>query len=265
MTLESKIIDIESLISMTPNQRRIEIISHTRNFNKLNEIDQARELARVINTFIMDYINLHVDRDFSSSSGSILTIKNLKIAFDKEIDDFKPELIKELKNAMHTKQELLQSPKNIYDMSGATKLSLANNVTRQLSTKLGYLWEKLAAISPYAISPEIEFDLKIKGIDLISLNIDSDDIEYQQLKTQRNTLTGSQKGRSEEELMIHSNPVFCACFLNKSAWTFKHEYIPRVAGEDFWHRIGISYDVLLQSAQELILEVEDEYIKMLTR
>ena len=132
-----------------------------------------------------------------------------------------------------------------------------------LSTTMGLLWERLASISPYAINPEIEFNLKIKGIDLISLNVDTNEIEYQQLKTQHNTLTGSQKGRSVQELIIHDNPVFCACLANNSSWTFSHPDIPRVSGEDFWHRIGISYDVFLKSVQELVLELENEYIEIL--
>lgn len=256
-------IDVNNLISLTPSQRRIEIIKHTNNLSALDEIAQARELARVINTFIEDYINLLVNKDSASSSGSVLEDANLKDAFDKEIDKFKPTAIQQLRNAMPTEQELLRSAKNLYEMSGATKLSFANKVTRNLSTTMGLLWERLASISPYAINPEIEFNLKIKGIDLISLNVDSNDIEYQQLKTQHNTLTGSQKGRSVQELIIHDNPIFCACLANNSSWTFSHPDIPRVSGEEFWHRIGISYDVFLQSVQELVLELEDEYIEIL--
>ncbi|MCL6272223.1 hypothetical protein M3P05_20075, partial [Sansalvadorimonas sp. 2012CJ34-2] len=87
-------------------------------------------------------------------------------------------------------------------------------------------------------------------------------IEYQQLKTQQNTLTGSQKTRSVQELSIHDNPVFCACFPNNK-WTFNHSSIPRVSGEEFWSRIGIPYDLVLEKVNALIIELEQEYVSLL--
>ena len=98
---------------------------------------------------------------------------------------------------------------------------------------------------------------------MIALNKNTNIIEFQQLKTQHNTLTGSQKRRSVEELQIHDNPVFCACFANNSSWTFNHPDIPRVSGTDFWSRIGIPYDLFLNHARNLVLELEKEYVDLL--
>jgi hypothetical protein len=230
-----------------------------------SEIERAREISRVINIFLPDYFKLALNKDSSKEEGSILETNNLNLEFSREINLFKPEAILKLKGALPTKQELIHSSKNIYEMSGAVKLAFANKTTRMLSTSMGMLWERLASISPYAINPEIEFGLRIKGIDLIVLNKNKSAqvIEYQQLKTQHNTLTGSQTTRSVEELKIHANPVFCAVFANNSSWTFNHPNIQRASGDDFWSRIGISYEFFLKHAKKLILELEQEYVALI--
>lgn len=225
-------------------------------------LDRTKEVSRVINIFISAYFQLKIQNDLNQARGSILVDNNLAEAFDKEIEIFKPIAISKLQESMPTTDELLRSSKNVYEMSGATKLAFANKATRTLSTTMGLLWERLASISPYAINPEIEFNLKLKGIDLIALNQDTSNVEYQQLKTQQNTLTGSQKGRSVEELSIHDYPVFCACFSN-SSWTFNDVNIPRISGTDFWSRIGISYDILLPRVKDLVLTLEEEYVRLL--
>ena len=228
-----------------------------------SEIENAREIARVLNTFLAEYFELRISAGSSQENGSILSRENLSAAFDYEIDSFKFEAISQLRVELPVREELLASSSNLYEMFGAVKLSYANRATRNLSTTMGLLWERLASISPYAINTEIEFDLKVKGIDLIAKNIITGKIEYQQLKTQRNTLTGSQKGRSVEELLLHDNPVFCACFANNSKWNFRHPKIPRVVGEQFWSRIGIPYDLVLDKLRALILELESVYISLL--
>ena len=226
-------------------------------------VDGARELSKVINTFVADYFELKIQQDLQRRHGSILSSENLQIAVQNEINQFKPNSVAMLSAAMPTRQEILRSSKNIYEMFGAVKLASGNKATRSLSTGMGLLWERLANLSPYTINPESEFGLKIVGIDLIALNVTTRNIEYQQIKTQHNTLTGSQIPRSISELEIHDHPVFCACFSNKSNWTFRHPTIPRVSGTDFWGRIGIPYEVILANAQNLILELEAEYTKLL--
>ena len=248
----------------SPKKRKEMILGEVTGFNNLDsEIDKTREIARVINTFLEDYFILKIQQDEDLYNGSVLLNENLSSAFDLEINRFKPIAINELKGTVPTKDAILLSSKNVYEMAGATKLAFANKVTRTLSTTMGLLWERLASISPYAINPESEFNLKIQGIDLICMNHTTGVIEYQQLKTQHNTLTGSQKPRSVEELLIHDNPIFCACFANNSSWTFNHPDIPRVSGGDFWSRIGIPYELFLSKARSLVLELENEYVKLL--
>ncbi|GAL33138.1 hypothetical protein JCM19240_6570 [Vibrio maritimus] len=120
-----------------------------------------------------------------------------------KIDNFRPIAVKAINDTKAKVTNPETKPKNIYELAGAATLASANNITRNLSTKMGLLWERVASISPYAINTESEFGLKIKGIDLISLNISTGRVEYQQLKTKHDTLTGSQRERSVEELSIH--------------------------------------------------------------
>ena len=86
-------------------------------------------------------------------------------------------------------------------------------------------------------------------------------IEYQQLKTQHNTLTGSQKSRSIQELEIHENPVFCASF-TLGSWTFNHSSIPRISGVEFWNGIGIEYSTLEIKVKDLFMEFERVFISL---
>lgn len=256
-------ISANNIFILNANERERLILEEAGDLSHLDsEIEKTREISNVLNTFLSDYFPLRLEEDNNRAEGSVLIENNLIAAFDLEIQNFKPRAISVIQNAFSTPEDLRCSSKNIYEMSGAAKLSIGNKVTRNLSTTMGLLWERFASISPYAINPEAEFNMKIKGIDLIASNIDTMDIEYQQLKTQRNTLTGSQQGRSAEELNIHDYPVFCACFTN-SPWTFNHPDIPRVSGEEFWSRIGIPYNIVKNKATELILSLEEEYIELL--
>ena len=257
-------IEARNIFESDTSQRSILIISEIENYSSISdELDRSRALAGVINTFINEYIEIQISVDKAKGGESIVCPKALEVALDYQVSQFLPIAITELRKSQPTADELMQSSKNIYEMSGAVKLSFANRATRNLSTTMGLLWERLANVSPYAINPELEFGIKIKGIDLIAKNRTTNHIEYQQLKTQHNTLTGSQKGRSVSELLIHENPVFCACFANNSSWTFSHPDIPRVSGRDFWERIGISYDIVLKCLKNLIAQLEKEYVKLL--
>ncbi|MBT3509249.1 MAG: hypothetical protein HN472_06865 [Nitrospina sp.] len=251
--------------ALTPIQRKEKIYAEVPHFDQISEdIEKSRAVSQVINSFVDDYFNLRIESDENDPSGSILSANKLEQAIQSEIDRFKPDAIDKLRQAIPTKKSLENSYKNLYEMSGAVKLSFANSVTRTLSTTMGLLWERLASISPHSINPEREFGLKLVGIDLISKNIHTSIVEYQQLKTKKDTLTGSQKPRSVKELEIHSNPVFCVSFDNKGTWTFNDEKIPRVSGAEFWGRIGIPYGVVLEKTKILISDLEDEYVRSLS-
>lgn len=75
---------------------------------------------------------------------------------------------------------------------------------------MGKLWEEISSISPYVIIPELEFGEKLTGVDIVILSEET--VYFAQLKTQKNTLTGSQAPRAKKELGIHDNSLFCAAF-----------------------------------------------------
>ena len=250
----------DKILSLDINQRSKLILEEVGDLTgEDDDIVAAQRISAVLNTFLPDYFKLRIENETQKGSGSILAEDNLEKAIKQEIRLFMPDAISSVKNK-DSREDILSNSKNLYEISGAVNLAAANKITRSLSTTMGHLWERIALISPYAISPELEFNIKIKGIDLIILNCRTQVIEYLQLKTMKDTLTGSQKSRSVKELMIHDNPVFCACFTTSSGWTFNHVTIPRVHGEEFWSRIGIPYEIVLSNVKKLILELEKEYI-----
>lgn len=254
-------INAVDLLSYTPTQRKISITNQAGILATDNEIEVSRKLARVINTFIDDYFVLLIQNDQNNANGSVLDRENIGQKIDAEIASFRPLAIAELNKANPTRADLIRNAKNLYELAGASKLAGANKATRNLSTTMGLLWERVANISPYAVNPEIEFNLKIKGVDLISKNKQSNIVEYQQLKTKHDTLTGSQKGRSVSELEIHENPVFCACF-SLGGWTFNDPNIPRISGPEFWNRIGIDYPTFEEKVKSLIVDLENVFIAL---
>lgn len=220
-----------------------------------DDLTVASKISAAVNTFIIDYFEILIAEDNARFDGSILTEKNFINEVQNQIQLFWPYAVRAIEEAFPAPYS---APKNIYELAGARKLSAANNVTRKLSTTMGLLWERIANISPYAINPEMEFGIKIKGVDLISRHIGTGIVEYQQLKTQKNTLTGSQQPRSVSELSIHDYPVFCACF-PLSSWTFNCSHIPRVAGVEFWSRIGIDYYCFESCVMPMIQQLDIEY------
>ena len=249
----------KTLFNLTSEQRKKEILNSAFITETDDDLGQSRKLAAVINSFINDYFKLAIEKDKTQVNGSVLQLNNLRESVSEEISKFRPLAIKALRKSTDSRDIIVANPENVYQLAGAVKLSAANKATRNLSTTMGLLWERIANISPYAINPEREFKIKIKGVDLICQNMETENIEYQQLKTQKNTLTGSQKGRSVAELSLHENPVFCACF-SLGTWTFSHPEIPRIAGKEFWSRIGIDYEIFEAAAKDLMLDLEQIFV-----
>lgn len=132
---------------------------------------------------------------------------------------------------------------------------LSNKYTRVISENLGHKLEDIATLSPKIINPETHFGFKIKGVDVIMY--ENSQFYFTQLKTKKDTLTGSQKSRSEMELSIHTNSRFVAC-LDLGSWTFNTSIpnIERITGSDFWDKIDIDYDYLIQKLSAALQEIE---------
>lgn len=227
------------------------------------DLHAAYQYSRVLNGFIEGYILRAADKDIET--GTVLETSAQSHQLDVVIDEFYPKALAELKKALPDEGKLKQNAKNLYEVAGARKLAFGNNATRTLSTTMGLLWEKLANISPYAVNPELEFGIKVKGVDIVFYDLNEQKVFFAQLKTQQNTLTGSQKGRSVSELLLHENPAFCACFETKSSWTFSHQTIPRFMGKEFWLKIGMDYALVENKVSALILRLENDYVEILNR
>ena len=259
------------LFDLEPLARKEKIVSQIPNFELLNDspdLIKSKATAKLYNSFIDDYFDHYIRKDNERSNGSLLSPRNIEelekhIQF--KIDEFLVNALDSMVKSFPTIESLARLDKNIYQTSGARNLSFGNSATRTISTCMGHLWEKIAIISPLSLSPEVEFGLKIKGVDLISKNIRTNKIEYQQLKTKKDTLTGSQADRSVSELSIHSNPVFCVALDNRSSWHFNDSKIPRAAGSDFWKRIGLPYNVILEKIKAATLVLDTEYLKIQSR
>ncbi len=252
-------ISANEIYRLSIEERRNLIMRH------VNRLGGEPELAKsnVINTFILDYIAIKRRLNNCQDHQYILSNNEFNSRLSIEIDNFLPLARLKIQESKPSREQVSQSCANIYELSGATTLASCNKVSRALSTILGLFWERVADISPYVISPESEFGIKIQGVDIISMNVLTSNIEYIQMKTQRNTLTGSQVPRVNDELGRHPNPVFCACFDTNAAWTFSvSSGIPRRCGSEFWSSIGIEYQVVLRSVTNLIRHLETLYIEI---
>jgi hypothetical protein len=213
------------------------------------------QIARALDSVLPDYFKLTIQHrlvDFQNDE------KRKKMVSD-VIDEFIPIAITGLRDEYKNLHKNSQTnPKNLYELGGALRLAFGSNATRTISTKLGLLWERIACISPYALNPEQEFNIKLEGVDAIIYDV-SNIFTYAQLKTQKNTLTGSQKGRSVEELTLHPKRLMVACFNTSASWTFSSTDVPRVVGKGFWVSIGFSYTEILNEVKRLMPLLDDEF------
>ncbi len=169
-------------------------------------------------------------RDFIINKGDNLHL--ISAVFEEFTNAIIPELMK-------IRDTICEQNENIYQVAAARKLSVANAITRKYSTKLGLLWERIANLAPNVTSPELDFGFKIPEVDVIVLF--ESKLYYTQLKTQKNTLTGSQGNRTVEELTQYDNHWFVACIDTNASWTAPKS-LNRLLGRQFWSKIGIDYD-----------------------
>ncbi|MBW4561759.1 MAG: hypothetical protein KME32_11495 [Mojavia pulchra JT2-VF2] len=75
----------------------------------------------------------------------------------------------------------------------------------------------------------------------------------------KDTLTGSQKNRTYKELSLYPNPLFVACF-ELGEWHFSHPKISKIAGEAFWSKIDIDYNLLVTHLRKMVHQIEKEFL-----
>ena len=110
-----------------------------------------------------------------------------------------------------------------------------------------------SSLSSNIISPELHFGIKIPGVDVIVQH--NNKFYYTQLKTQKNTLSGSDSSRVTQELSLFDNSWFVACIDNCAGWTYSGS-IQRLLGNEFWSKTDINYEDLLSHLNNTINLVE---------
>jgi hypothetical protein len=208
-----------------------------------DELAKARKLARSLDDKIKEHL---------TEKRAIGLPKDMRERFDSILGKY-------AKAALASASEVGgEDAKNLYSLVGAKRLARANAVSRLVSTHLGSAWEEMAAESHLAMSPELVFGKRITGVDVVIL--EKDVLRHTQIKTQRNTLTGSQTGRSVAELKLHPRPLFAAAF-EVAPWTFPPYStcgIERIAGKAFWEKLAIEYAVVFEAAKVSLLRLEKE-------
>ena len=218
------------------------------------DYQDAYTWARALDQYLIYYFN-DATRPKKSKA-------EMEKAIDNILDNCGHELLKVLINVKETYRNNLKRPDyrptNLFEAAGTENLYLSNNYTRVITENLGHKYEHIATLSNRSFNHEDELGITIRGVDVIIF--DGTNIRYTQLKTKRDTLTGSQAPRSNRELSIHSNSIFAAS-LALGTWTFNNRTdnmnrIERLAGADFWSLLGIDYEYILQKSKELIQRIE---------
>ena len=239
----TKSIDEINFVSKTPLQRRITLEQQIQKLPNITSIETELQNGKKIEQLLK--MGMKVQDVISHKTLSSKKICDVFQKFEKDFIKFIPSK--------------LANPKpSVYTLSDTTLLAQANTFSRELSTKLGEVWENIAFLSPKVISMEKIFDnFKIRGVDIIIIN--EDEFCFCQIKTAKSTLTGSQRPRSESELKIFEKSKFVAA-LNLGQWTFNSNIVQRIAGKEFWDLIDIDYDEIIKYTKHTISSME-EYFK----
>ncbi len=218
-----------------------------------NDLRDTYQSCRVLDEYLPDYF----DNQESPNEQQI----NYQI--DLIISKFKAEVLIGLSNEKYNFLKNVDSKKegfkNIFEFSKSENLYLSNIYTRFISENLGHKLEDIANISSKIFSPEESLRIKIKGVDLIVY--DDGVARYAQLKTKKDTLTGSQKQRTIDELSIHPNSLFVAALNMGGSLTIgnidkNRDGIKRLIGADFWSLIGLDYESILDKISQVIRELD---------
>lgn len=204
-----------------------------------NDLTNSSKFEEVLCSF--DLNHLYENKDTQK--------KSIEDIFNEFYDKFIAEIFVKLENPKE----------NLFYKSGALFLSNSNTVTRALSTEMGNVWEDLACLSEKVLSPEKTFgNYKVKGVDIIIK--EEGKLIFAQLKTAKDTLTGSQEPRSKLELSAFKKSMFVAAH-DIGGWHFKHyPEIKRVAGKEFWEFINLDYSEIMNQCKNLFERIEPEIL-----
>ncbi len=256
---------VETLIPLSVQERRA-LISQQASLIDVSQIADedlytAYRLGQVISSIAPAYFQYQIEQD--NRNGSVLESEQQSELICSQTNKFAENFIVWLTRDFEKKKLILDNhpnPSNLFELCGAKLLVTSNSVTRNLSTKMGRLWEEIANISPYVIVPEFEFGIKITGVDIVLFSEET--VNFAQLKTQKGTLTGSQMRRAKKELGIHENSLFLSTF-NLGKWTFPlNPKIPRIAGKAFWDMIQMDYDLVENHVRDMLQRIDKAFAEL---
>lgn len=220
------------------------------------ELRNAYQIARILDKYLPDYF---------SRVNKPLTLTEIEQKIDKILVKFKQEVLFALSQEKDKFRKEIKENKttfrNIFEFAGCENLYLSNLYTRFISENMGHKLENIAGIANNVFIPDKELDIKIKGIDLIIVH--EEKIKYTQLKTKKDTLTGSQSSRSINELKIHPFSIFAVALDMGNSWTINKAscekyHIERLAGESFWSLLNLDYNLILNKLAKTIREIDKE-------
>jgi hypothetical protein len=254
----------DELIPLSIQERKALILHHASFIDVIHITDKdlhtAYKYGKVISSIAPAYFQYQIAQDRQNSS--VLELDTQSQLISSKTEKFADDFIEWLKADFAKKRAILDrhpNPRNLFELCGAKLLVTSNSVTRNLSTTMGSLWEKISNISPYIINPELEFGIKITGIDIIIFSENT--VKFAQLKTLKGTLTGSQSPRAKKELSVHDNPLFIAAF-NLGDWTFNDFRIPRIAGQEFWHKIHMDYELVENHVRIMLQKIDKAFTEL---
>lgn len=254
----------ETLIPLSRKDRKALILEYASLIDVSNIADEDLQTpykyGKIISSVAPSYFEYQIVQD--RQNGTILDLNKQDRLIARRTDRFADNFIEWLQAEFENKTVSRQAnsqPKNLFELCDVKLLSTSNSVTRGLSTRMGALWEHIANISPYVIVPELQFGIKIKGIDVVLLS--DNKIIFAQIKTLKGTLTGSQKSRAKKELAIHQNSFFVSAF-DLGSWTFNDPIIPHIAGKPFWNMICIDYDILENRVKSMLQKIETAFVAL---
>ncbi len=221
-----------------------------------HDLVDTYQICRLIDDFIFEYFqeNRKTDTDIADN-------RDQKI--DDALEEFQSKVVEKiLKEKQDFKNISLKKKKgfkNIFEFAQCENLYLSNKYVNLISESLGHTLEEIASISSQVFVPEKILNFKIKGVDLVVFN--QGIIKYTQLKTKKDTLTGSQSDRSINEFKIHPNSVFAAALDMGNSWTIsktkaKENNIELLAGQAFWSMLDLDYETILNKLKMTVRKIE---------
>lgn len=220
-------------------------------FNVTDELKRAYSNSRVIDEFLLK--QYFPNQKPPSKTQKLKELKQILKTYE---NDVLKRLLETRDNFKEIRKTTKPNKQNLFLVAGTKNLFLSNKYTRTITTTLGNRLELILEIDKSkCFDTETNFNLKIPGIDKFILDNDGK-IRHVQVKTKKDTLTGSQVKRSVIELGIHPNPIFAALF-DFGGWHFpKHEKITRITGNEFWSMVSLDYETVLDEVCKSLRKIE---------